>query len=65
MVGPTVGKMQPERAYLEGRRRLLREILRMGRRSCTLHYDDGRFVVDDLLKWDEFCKEELGDEYEY
>lgn len=31
-------------------------LLRVGKRECTYHYDDGRFVIWDLDKWDKICE---------
>lgn len=35
---------------------LLNLLLREGKRECTYHYDDGKFVIWDLSKWDKICK---------
>lgn len=57
------GTLNPDQGYLTGRvqvaheaqKKLIEYIMKMGSRSSTFHYDRGRFVIDDLEDWDDFC----------
>ncbi len=34
--------------------KLIKELEKIGKRECTFAYDSGRFVINDLEKWDKF-----------
>jgi len=49
-------KEKVEGKKLKTAKDFLNFLLRVGSRDCTFQYDDGRFVIQDLGKWDKICE---------